>query len=131
MEFMRNKYMEDWEAVIFLKTKCLPTHHQQSISNLNKTSTIFSLLDTQYGSKNVELGKIKRKIIGDAPIANTLTFNMTQRLERVKDILKQALHDITGQLPVRPMLYTLNSFRSNFCHQEGSGTIFKYSVILG
>ena len=24
-----------------------------------------------------------------------------------------------------------NSFRSNFCHQEGSGTIFKYSVILG
>ena len=44
---------------------------------------------------------------------------------------KQALHDITGQLPVRPMLYTLNSFRSNFCHQEGSGTIFKYSVILG
>ena len=24
-----------------------------------------------------------------------------------------------------------NSFRSNFCHQEGSGIIFKYSVILG
>ena len=22
-------------------------------------------------------------------------------------------------------------FRSNFCHQEGSGTIFKYSVMLG
>ena len=53
MEFMRNNYMEDWEAVIFLKTKCLPTHHQQPISNLNKTSTIFSLLDTQYGSKNI------------------------------------------------------------------------------
>ena len=48
-----------------------------------------------------------------------------------KDKWKQALHDITGQLQVRPMLYTLNSFRSNFCHQEGSGTIFKYSVILG
>ncbi len=45
-------------------------------------------MDTQYGSKNVELAKIKRKIIGDAPIANTLTFNMTQRLERVKIILK-------------------------------------------
>ena len=74
--------------MIFLKTKCLPAHHQQSISNLNKTSTIFSLLDTQYGSKNIELGKLKRKIIGDAPIANTLTFNMAQRLERVKDILK-------------------------------------------
>ena len=80
--------MDDWEAVIFLKTKCLPTHHQQAISNLRSASTIFSLLDTQYGSKNVELGKIKRKIIGDAPIANTLTFNMTQRLERVKVILK-------------------------------------------
>ena len=24
-----------------------------------------------------------------------------------------------------------NSFRSNFCHMEGSGIIFKYSVILG
>merc|ERR1712240_325686 len=88
MEFMRNNFMEDWGAVIFLKTKCLPAHHQQSISNLNKTSTIFSLLDTQYGSKNIELGKLKSKIIGDAPIANTLTFNMAQRLERVKDILK-------------------------------------------
>ena len=44
---------------------------------------------------------------------------------------KQAGPDITGQLQVRPMLYTLYSFRSNFCHQEGSGTIFKYSVILG
>ena len=80
--------MDDWEAVIFLKTKCLPTQHQQAISNLSSTSTIFALLDTQYGSKNVELGKIKWKIIGDAPIANTLTFNMTQRLERVKVILK-------------------------------------------
>merc|ERR1712240_948713 len=56
--------------------------------NLNKTSTIFSLLDTRYGSKNIELGKLKCKIIGGAPIANTLTFNMAQRLERVKDILK-------------------------------------------
>ena len=24
-----------------------------------------------------------------------------------------------------------NSFKSNFCHQEGSGTIFKYSIMLG
>ena len=88
MEFMKNNYMDDWEVVIFLKTKCLPTHHQQAISNLRSTSTIFALLDTQYGSKNVELGKIKRKIISDTPLANTLTFNMTQRLERVKVILK-------------------------------------------
>ena len=29
MEFMRNNYMEDWEAVIFVKTKCLPKHHHQ------------------------------------------------------------------------------------------------------
>ena len=62
-EFMRNNYMDDWEAVIFLKTKCLPTHHQQAISNLSSTSTNFALLDTQYGSKNVKLGKIKRKIM--------------------------------------------------------------------
>ena len=27
--------------------------------------------------------------------------------------------------------YMGNSFRSNFCHMEGSGIIFKYSVILG
>ena len=26
---------------------------------------------------------------------------------------------------------TDKSFRSNFCHQEGSGTILKYSVMLG
>ena len=88
MEFMKNNFMDDWEAVIFLKTKCLPIHHQQAISNLCSTSTIFALLDTQYGSKNVELGKIKRKIIGNTPLANTLAFNMTQRLERVKEILK-------------------------------------------
>ena len=28
-------------------------------------------------------------------------------------------------------LDTEKSFRSNFCYQEGSGTIFKYSVMLG
>ena len=86
LEFMKNNYMEDWEGVSFLKSKCLPQHHQQAISNLRNTASIFALLDTQYGSKNVELGKIKRKIIGDTPLANTLTFNMNQRLERVKVI---------------------------------------------
>ena len=43
-EFKRNNYMDDWEAVIFLKTKCLPTHHQQAISNLSSTSTVFCFI---------------------------------------------------------------------------------------
>ena len=85
---MKNNYMEDWEGVSFLKSKCLPKHHQQAISNLRDTTTIFSLLDTQYGSKNIELGKIKRKIIGDTPLVDTLAFNITQQLERIKEILK-------------------------------------------
>ena len=51
LEFMQNNYMEDWEGVSFLKSKCLPQHHQQAISNLRDTTTIFALLDTQYGSK--------------------------------------------------------------------------------
>ena len=49
---------------------------------------IFALLDTQYGSKNIEIGKIKIKIIGDTPLVDTQTPNLNQRLERVKVILK-------------------------------------------
>ena len=43
-------------------------------------------MDTQYGSQNIEIGKIKRKIIGDTPLVDTPDLN--QRLERVKVILK-------------------------------------------
>ena len=78
--------MEDWEEVSFLKSKSLPQHLQQAISNLCDTSTIFSLLDTQYGDKSIEIATIKRKIIGDTPLVDQPDLN--QRLERVKVILK-------------------------------------------
>ena len=86
LEFMKNNYMEDWEGVSFLKSKSLPQHLQQAISNLSDTSTIFSLLDTQYGDKSIEIAKIKRQIIGDTPLLDQLDLN--QRLTRVKVILK-------------------------------------------
>ena len=78
--------MEDWEGVSFLKSKSLPQHHQQAISNLRDTATIFSLLDTQYGDKSIKIAKIKRQIIGDTPLLDQLDLN--QRLTRVKVILK-------------------------------------------
>ena len=78
--------MEDWEGVSFLKSKCLPQHLQQAISNLSDVSTIFSLLDTQYGDKSMEIVKIKNQIIGDTPLLDQL--DLHQRLERVKVILK-------------------------------------------
>ena len=78
--------MQDWEGVIYLKNKSLPKHLQQSISNLSDVSTIFSLLDTQFGDKYVEVAKIKQHIIGDAPLTDPLDFN--KRLTRVKFILK-------------------------------------------
>ena len=88
MEFLQNNYIEDWEGVSFLKSKCLPQHHQQAISNLRDTVTIFALLDTQYGSKSIKIGKVKRKIIGDTPLVDSHTPDINERLERVKVILK-------------------------------------------
>ena len=78
--------MADWEGVSFLKSKSLPQHLQQAISNLSDIPTIFSLLDTQYGDKTIEIAKIKRHIIGDTPLLDQLDLN--QRLTRVKDILE-------------------------------------------
>ena len=78
--------MADWEGVSFLKSKSLPQHLQQAISNLSDIPTIFSLLDTQYGDKTIEIAKIKRHIIGNPPLLDQLDLN--QRLTRVKDILE-------------------------------------------
>ena len=41
LEFMRNNYMEDWEGVSFLKSKSLPQHLQQAISNLSDYQLFF------------------------------------------------------------------------------------------